>query len=464
MRGVIESLEVTAFANEGRCIGHHEGKVVFVAGTIPGERIRARIVRNRKDYIEAELAQILEASPHRVEPFCQHYGQCGGCRWQHMQYEAQLTFKQQAVVDTLRRLGKVEPEQILPIIGADQTKAYRNKLEFTFSHREWQTTNVWRSNTEKLNSPALGYHWPGAFDRVFNVYTCHLQPSLSDEIRNTVRDYALQHGLSFFHLKKQVGLLRTLMIRMTTTGQTMVLLVFGSWMPQQAMPLLHFLHVRFPQITSLQYAVNTKRNDSIFDLDIHTYSGPAYIEERLAGLTFRISAKSFFQTNTLQAEKLVSCVREFCALTPENQVYDLYCGTGTMALALAPYCRQVIGIEAVPQAVADANENARINHVHNVIFLTGTIEQMLTNALFQQYGHPQVLVVDPPRAGLHALVVKQLLELAVPRLVYVSCNVATQARDLQMLASRYTVKRIRPLDLFPHTHHVENVAELVLRS
>lgn len=458
----IEALPVTAFAHEGRCIGHLEGKVVFVAGAVPGEVVRARVLRQRKDFLEAETTAVLTSSPDRVEPFCRHYGYCGGCRWQHLAYEAQLHYKQQLVLDLLRRIGKVEAAQVLPIVPADDTRGYRNKLEFTFSHREWQTPEVWQANTEKKAVPALGYHLPGAFDRVFNVYACHLQPPLSDQIRNAVRDYALANGLSFYHLRKQQGLLRNLMIRMTTTGQVMVLLVLGSRDVAPALPLLQLLNEQFPQITSLQYAINTKRNDSLYDLECITYSGTDYIEEQLASLTFRISAKSFFQTNTRQAEKLIGCVLDFCRLTADAQVYDLYCGTGTLTLALARHCRQVTGIESVPQAIADAEVNARINKINNVSFRTGLVEQLFTAEMMQQDGRPDVVVVDPPRAGLHAHVVRQLLQLGIPRLVYVSCNVATQARDLQLLSARYAVKRIRPVDLFPHTHHIENVAELEL--
>ncbi|MCS6917176.1 MAG: 23S rRNA (uracil(1939)-C(5))-methyltransferase RlmD [Chitinophagales bacterium] len=464
MSTVLDSLLVETFANEGRCIAHHQGQVVLVSGAVPGERVRARITRSRKDYLEAEVLEVLERSPERIEPFCQHYGVCGGCRWQHLAYEAQVKYKQQMVIDTLCRIGKVVPKVVLPIIAAQETRAYRNKLEFTFSHREWLTSQAWQAHVSKQAVPALGFHWPGKFDRVFNVYTCHLQESLSDAIRNSVRDYALQQGLTFFHLKKQTGLLRNLMIRIAATGQVMVVVVFGEWKPELAIPLLEHLNKQFPRITSLMYVVNNKRNDSIYDLEAVTFSGPDYIEERLAGLTFRISAKSFFQTNTRQAEQLVACVREFCCLGGNEQVYDLYCGTGTLALTLAPFCHHVTGVESVAQAIADARMNARINGIGNVHFVTGTVEEALTDDLLLQTGRPDVMVLDPPRAGLHTAVVRRLLELAIPRMVYVSCNVATQARDLMGLSAKYAVERIRPVDLFPHTHHIENVAELRLKG
>ncbi len=458
-QGQLLELPVEAFANAGRCIARLEGKVVFVKGAIPGERVRMLVTRQRKDFIEAEVVEIVEAAPERRNPFCPHFGFCGGCQWQHMDYAAQLHYKQQMVVETLQRLGGIEIDEILPIQGSPLTQGYRNKLEFTFSHRAWQPPEQWRTNRHTPSPPALGYHLPGAFDRVFNVETCFLQPNLSDDIRNGVRQFAIENQLSFFHLKKQTGLLRTLMIRMTTTGQVLVLLVFGEDHPDQREMVLHYLQQTFPQITSLQYAINRKKNDSLTDVEIHIYHGSPYVEERVGNLMLRISAKSFFQTNTLQAEKLYEGILQMAELTGTQMVFDLYSGIGSIGLYVAPQCRWVVAVESVPEAVADAHVNASLNQVHNIVFQQGDVVEVL-DTLIQTYGYPDVVIVDPPRAGIHRHLLSKLLDVKPRRIVYVSCHVATQARDLQALQSHYRVARIQPFDLFPHTHHIENLALL----
>ncbi len=461
-QGQILELPVEAFANAGRCVARLEGKVVFVKGALPGERVRMLVTRQRKDFIEAEVVEVMEAAPERCKPICPHFGFCGGCQWQHMDYAAQLRYKQQMVVETLQRLGGIEADEILPIQGSALTQGYRNKLEFTFSHRAWQPSDQWRTHRHTPSPPALGYHLPGAFDRVFNVETCFLQPNLSDDIRNGVRQFAIENQLSFFHLKKQTGLLRTLMIRMTTTGQVLVLVVFGQDHPDQRERVLHYLHSTFPQITSLQFAINRKKNDSLTDVEIHTYHGTPYVEERLGKLTLRISAKSFFQTNTRQAEKLYEGILQMAELTGTQLVFDLYAGIGSIGLYMAPHCRLVVAVESVAEAVADARINASVNQVHNIVFQQGDVVDVL-DALIQTHGHPEVVIVDPPRAGLHRHLISRLLDVKPRRIIYVSCHVATQARDLQMLQKQYRVARIQPFDLFPHTHHIENLT-LLLRK
>ncbi|MFI5134729.1 MAG: 23S rRNA (uracil(1939)-C(5))-methyltransferase RlmD [Chitinophagales bacterium] len=460
---LIENLPIESFANEGKCLARHDGKIVFVKGTLPGEIVNAKIIRGKKDWTEAEALEILSPSPDRQQPFCEHFGYCGGCQWQHMNYEAQLRYKEQSVIETLQRLGKIFPKEALPIVGCEIDRAYRNKLEFTFSHREWQMSNEWRNNPEKIKFPALGFHLPGAFDRVFDVKSCKLQPELSDRIRLAVKKFTLENGYEYFHLKKQTGLMRNLMIRICTSGDVMVLVVFTKNEKEKIATLMEFLRVEFPEITSLQYTINSKKNDTIYDLEIITHSGSDYIFENIGALKFRISAKSFFQTNTRQAEKLYQCVKEFAALKGDELIYDLYSGTGSIALFIADNCKIVIGIESVAQAIEDANVNVSLNNVSNVSFHVADAAKLLNESFYAEYGKPDVVITDPPRAGMHESVVKQLIELSPEKIIYVSCNVATQARDLQMLSSKYSVEKIRPFDLFPQTQHIENVAELHLK-
>jgi 23S rRNA (uracil1939-C5)-methyltransferase len=460
----LKQLRIDSFANEGKCLARHEGKVVFVKGTLPGELVNARITRSKKDWMEAEATEIIEASPDRQQPFCEHFGYCGGCQWQHMRYDAQLRYKQWSVAETLQRLGKISPGEILPIAGCDREREYRNKLEFTFSHREWQAGEAWKNNPERVKFPALGFHLPGAFDRVFDVKSCRLQPPLSDEIRLAVKRFTSERRYEYFHLKKQTGLMRNLMIRIATSGEVMVLVVFANRDEEKIAALMEFLRDSFPEITSLLYTVNTKKNDTIYDLDIITYAGSDHLFEKIGDLKFRISPKSFFQTNTGQAEKLYHCVKDFAALGGEELVYDLYTGTGSIALFLARSCSHVAGIESVPQAIDDARINASLNGITNVSFHVADAAKLLNEDFYADYGKPDVVITDPPRAGMHENVIRQLIHLAPPRLVYVSCNVATQARDLQLLSEKYFVEKIRPFDLFPQTQHIENVALLRLRE
>ena len=466
---LLKNLLVESYANEGKCVGHHEGKVVFVKGTLPGELVEARVIRNKKEWMEAEVTGVNKASADRQIPFCEHFGQCGGCQWQHMKYEAQIRNKEIAVIDTLERLGKISIKEKLPIVGCDTDRYYRNKLEFTFSHREWQTGNAWKNNPEQVDYPALGFHYPKYFDRVFDVKRCHLQPPLADRIRLAVKNYTTENGYEYFNLRNQTGLMRNLMIRMSTTGEVMVLVVFTGKNEEKIFPLMEFLRKEFPEITSLQYTINNKANDTLYDLDIITHSGSDAIYERIAnpdgigtGLKFRISAKSFFQTNTKQAEKLYACVKDFASLNGNELVYDFYTGTGSIALYIADKCKKVIGIESVPQSIEDAKVNAAINNIQNISFHVADIAKILNQRFYSEHGIPDIVITDPPRTGMHPDVIKELLQMRPKKIVYVSCNIATQARDLHMLSASYSVERIRPFDLFPQTHHVENVAELKL--
>ncbi|MBK9731458.1 MAG: 23S rRNA (uracil(1939)-C(5))-methyltransferase RlmD [Chitinophagaceae bacterium] len=461
---ILQQLRVTAFANEGKTIGHHEGKVVFVKGAVPGEVVNVLITKNKKDWMEADVLKVLEASDDRQMSFCMHYGKCGGCQWQHMTYAAQLRYKEGAVIDTLERMGKVTINKKESIVGATIDRYYRNKLEFTFSNREWLAPEDFFGPTGKPpQQPALGFHLPGAFDRVFDVKTCYLQSDLSDRIRNTVKKFTIENGYEYFNLRHQEGLLRNLMIRITTTGEVMVVVVFARKEEEKIMALLSFLQQEFPEITSLQYVINQKKNDTIYDLKVITFAGADAIYERIDNLTFRISAKSFFQTNTRQAARLYECVKEFAGLEGNELVYDLYTGTGSIALYLARSCRKVVGIEQEAQAIEDAKVNANINSISNVTFHVADIAKILDHSFHAENGVPQVVITDPPRAGMHEAVIKELLLMAPERIVYVSCNVTTQARDLNLLNEKYSVERIRPFDLFPQTKHVENVAELKKR-
>ena len=460
-RPVLQNILIEGYANEGKCISHHDGKVLFVKGAVPGETVNVQITKSKKDFSEGEVMEVLQPSPDRQIPFCIHYGYCGGCQWQHMKYEAQLRYKQEAVIETLARLGKIFPKEILPIEGSDSDRHYRNKLEFTFTHREWQLGDAWKENSSKEKIPALGFHLPGAFDRIFDVKECHLQDSLGDRIRLAIRKFTIENDYEYFHLRRQTGLMRGLMIRIATTGQVMVLIAFAEKQEEKIAALMEFLKKEFPEITSLQYVINTKKNDTIYDLEVITYHGTDAIEENIGELKFRVSAKSFFQTNTKQAEKLYQCVRDFTDLTGNELVYDLYTGTGSIALYLANHCKEVVGIESVAQAIEDARMNASINNITNVSFHTADIADLLKQSFYNAHGKSDVVITDPPRAGMHETVVKELLEMEALRIVYVSCNVATQARDMQLLSEKYSVEKIRPFDLFPHTKHIENVALLI---
>jgi 23S rRNA (uracil1939-C5)-methyltransferase len=461
---LLESLEITTVAAEGNAIARHGDMVVFIPYGAPGDIADVKIDRKKHSYAEGHIERLVKPSPLRVEPFCEHFGVCGGCRWQHLPYSEQLRAKQQQVEDALRRIAKIELPEITPILGSEATREYRNKMEYTFSNKKWLTWEQMRSGQEFTDRDAAGFHIPGAFDKVLDIKKCHLQDDLGNRLRLHVKSFAKANNLSFFDLREQVGLLRTMMIRIASTGEVMVVMSFGEDNQEAIKAVLDSLRSNFPEITSLMYVVNTKANDTIADLDILLHSGKPYIEEEMEGLRFRIGPKSFYQTNSRQAYNLYKVAREFAGLTGNELVYDLYTGTGTIANFVARQARKVVGIEYVEDAIKDAKLNAEVNGLNNTLFFAGDMKDVLTADFIAEHGRPDVMIVDPPRAGMHADVVKVILDAEPERIVYVSCNPATQARDLAMLDEKYIVTNVRPVDMFPHTHHVENVVRLVRRS
>ena len=465
---VLHQVTVADAGAEGMAVAKVDGLVVFVPFVVPGDVIDIQLYKKKKNYAEGRAVHFHRMSDLRVEPLCPHFGICGGCKWQTMNYDAQLEAKQRQVRDNLERLGAVDCSGMRPICGSEQTSYYRNKLEFTFSNRAWRTAEQLAKGEDTHPNGALGFHIPQVFDKVLPIEHCALQAAPSNEIRLAVQRYAEENRLEFYDIRNHTGYLRNLVVRNTSTGDWMVIAIIASEDTAPLFPLLDMLHEKFPQITSLQYIINTKMNDSYGDLAVHTYRGADHIEERMAGyegrpdLRFIINPKSFYQTNSAQAQRLYSHVAEFAELDPGDTLYDLYTGTGTIALFLASMCRRVVGIEYVEEAIADAKENAKLNGFGNTSFHAGDMAQVLTSEFIAQHGRPDVVVTDPPRAGMHEKVVAQLLKAAPRKIVYVSCNPATQARDLQLLSARYRVGRIQPVDMFPHTHHVENVVELTL--
>jgi len=452
----------TGIADKGRAVGRTEdGQVIFAEGVVPGDVADVLVRRKKKGVLMGQAQEIRAYGEERVTPFCQHFWQCGGCKWQHLDYAAQVQHKEQVVRDALQRIAKVEVGQFLPIKAAERTRYYRNKLEFSFSNKRWLQPE--ELNTEVSNKAnVLGFHPAGAFDKVIDIEHCWLQPEPSNHLRNGIKALAIEQGLSFHDARAHEGFLRQVMFRITTAGEILVLLSFHQDKPELYRPFLDELLQRFPAITTLCYCINPKLNDFLYDLDMHTYAGKGYVEEWLGDIRFKLGPKSFFQTNTYQAKVLYDTVVEFAELEGTENVYDLYTGIGSIALYLAAYCRQVVGIEEIPEAISDARTNAALNKLENTVFHAGDVKDMLTPEFAAQHGRPDVLITDPPRAGMHPKVVKMLLELGAPRLVYVSCNPSTQARDLQVLSEQYRVRKMQPVDMFPHTHHIENVALLEL--
>ena len=464
---ILENIEITGIAAEGKALARVNDLVVFVPYAVPGDVVDLQVRRKKHSYAEAEIIRFHRRSPERVQPFCPHFGVCGGCKWQCLPYEKQLHYKQQQVTDHLQRIAKVELPEISPILGSVRQTHYRNKLEFGFSDKRWLTEEEVRSGVEFDNMNALGFHIPGAFDKILDIKTCSLMDSLNDRIRNGIRDYALSHGLSFFNLRSATGLLRNLMLRTSSTGEVMLLIQFSirnAEEESQARELLDHVHFSFPEITSLLWVNNLKCNDTIGDLPVHTHHGTPFIIEEMEGLRFKVGPKSFYQTNTEQAYELYKVARNFAELKPTDLVYDLYTGTGTIASFVARSAKQVIGIEYVPEAIEDAKENARFNGLDNTLFFAGDMKDILTAEFVGKYGRPDVIITDPPRAGMHTDVIKTILLAAPRRIVYVSCNSATQARDLALLDADYRVTAVQPVDMFPQTHHVENVVRLDRRN
>jgi len=455
-----EKVLIESVGAEGKALARINDMVVFTKLVIPGDVVDLQVIRKRKKYQEAVVTKIHAFSVDRTPAFCQHFGVCGGCKWQYLPYEKQLFYKQQQVEDQIKRIGKIDVPEILPIIGSKNETFYRNKLEFTFSNKRWLSTEEIASGEEITDPNSLGFHIPGMFDKVININKCWLQPSPSNEIRNFIFEYASNNNLTFFDIKEKKGFLRTLIIRTSSTGETMVIVSFFKHEHLLIKNLLEALVLKFQDITSLMYVINEKANDTITDQQIHFYYGRDHIFEEMEGLKFKIGPKSFYQTNSEQAYQLYKVVREFAELKGSETVFDLYTGTGTIANFISGNAKKVIGIECVPEAIADAKVNSAINNISNTLFFSGDIKNVLHTEFVSIHGKPDVVITDPPRAGMHTDVIKTLLEVLPLKIVYVSCNPATQARDISLLASDYKITKIQPVDMFPHTHHVENVVLL----
>lgn len=451
---------MTGFAAEGKSVARVDGYVVFVPFVVPGDVVDLQVTRKKHSYMEARAIKFYEYSADRVTPLCPHFGVCGGCKWQMLNYAKQLEYKQQQVVDQLIRLGKLDIPEIRPILGATHIERYRNKLEFSFSNKRWLTTEEVAADVKYDCMDAVGFHIPGAFDKVLDVTDCHLMDDLQNRVRNGLRSFALDHHISFFDLRQQTGLLRDMMFRLSNSGEAMLLMQFhitNEAERAQSQAVLEYLASHFDELTTIVWVNNLKANDTIGDLPVEVYKGRGYVLELMEDLKFKVGPKSFYQTNNEQAYNLYKVVRDFCGLTGHELVYDLYTGTGTIANFVARRARRVIGIEYVPEAIEDAKVNARLNSIDNAEFLAGDMKEVLTDSFVQRHGRPDVLITDPPRVGMHKDVVSVILHTRPERIVYVSCNPATQARDAQLLAADYDIIAIQPVDMFPHTQHIENV-------
>ncbi len=461
---ILENVLVEAVAAEGKALSHIDGAVLFIQFAVPGDIVDVRVTKKKKNYMEGYILRIVRPSEHRLEPFCSHFGICGGCKWQPLPYNMQLEAKQRQVYDQLVRIGHLDVPQLSPIIASDRTEYYRNKLEFTFSERRWIEDGENPEEIAPEDRTGLGFHVGRFFDKVLDIRTCYLQKEPSNAIRLFIKQYATEHGLPFFNIREHRGLLRNMIIRTTEAGEVMLIVCFYHDAPEVRTALLDAVAERFPQITSLYYVINGKANDSIADLECILYKGKETIEEEMEGLKFRIGPKSFYQTNSSQAYRLYCVARDFAALSGSETVYDLYTGTGTIAQFVSGKARKVIGIEYVPEAIADAKMNAANNGITNCEFFAGDMKDVLDSGFIASHGHPDVIILDPPRAGIHPDVAEVILEAAPERIVYVSCNPASQARDLAVLCEKYRITAVQPVDMFPHTHHVENVVALELKQ
>lgn len=461
---ILENITITDVAAEGKAIAKIDDMVVFVSYVVPGDVVDLQVTRKKSKYAEARPLRFLTYSKERQEAFCEHFGICGGCKWQILPYPQQLKYKQKQVFDNLSRIAKVQLPEILPILGSEKTEFYRNKLEFTFSNKKWLTQEEIDLDSRFDNLDALGFHIPGMFDKVLDINKCWLQDDISNRIRNFIKQYCKQHGYTFFDLRNQHGLMRNLIVRTSSIGQVMLIVVFFEDRKQERESLMSAIQEHFPEITSLLYIINQKANDTISDQEVVTWSGNDCIYEEMEGLKFKIGPKSFYQTNSEQAHNLYSVARELAGLTGDELVYDLYTGTGTIANFVAKQARQVIGIEYVEDAIEDAKFNSELNKIENTLFYAGDMKDILTETFITEHGRPDVIITDPPRAGMHNDVIDAILFAAPKRIVYVSCNPATQARDIQLLDAGYSVDYVRPVDMFPHTHHVENVVLLVKKK
>ncbi|MBS1509410.1 MAG: 23S rRNA (uracil(1939)-C(5))-methyltransferase RlmD [Bacteroidetes bacterium] len=483
---ILEDVLVTGYAAEGKALAKTDGKVIFITGAVPGDVADIFLTKNKKDWAEGRVEQIKTFSPERSTPFCKHFGVCGGCKWQMLPYAKQLEYKQQEVEQNLKRIGKINLPPILPIVGADNDRYYRNKLEFTFANKKYRASlNPSEGGTletskveEAFNKPgasegfgeaSLGYHAPRIFDKVIDIDECFLMDDVNNQIRNTIRDFAKQKGYTFYDIRNHIGWLRNIVIRNCTTGELMVNMVFNYDDEPAKKELLDHLLQQVPSITTLLYTINPKWNDSIHDLTPQVYFGKGFALEQLTAgknetvFTFKISPKSFFQTNTRQAEKLYNITREFAGLTGKEVVYDLYCGTGSIGIFVSKGAKKIIGVEVIADAIEDAKQNAALNNIEHAAFFAGDVIKICNDDFFATHGRPDVIITDPPRAGMHDKLINKLLDIAAPRIVYVSCNTATQARDIALLGEQYEVKKIQPVDMFPHTHHIECVVLLELK-
>jgi len=460
------NIKIDAYAAEGKSVAKlDDGKILFVDNAIPGDVIDVVIIKDKKNWAQGRTLRLVSPSPQRIAPFCQHFGICGGCKWQMLPYAQQLIYKQQQVADQLTRIGHVELPEMQPIIGSPHERYYRNKLEFTFSTHRYLTFEEIADRDEKYTPvPALGFHAPGLFDKVVEIKTCYLQHEPTNLLLTLLREYTTSRNLPYYDAKAQYGWLRNVIIRVASTGEVLINLIMHHEDKEEREALLQYILQNIPGITSLNYTINPKVNDTIHDLEVVCYHGKNYIEEKLEDYRFKISPKSFFQTNTYQAEVLYRITREFAALTGTEILYDLYCGTGSIGIFCSKNVKKVIGIEVVEDAIKDAYENAALNNLTNCSFFAGDVEKVCTDAFFDEHGRPDVIITDPPRAGMTEKLIQQLLKIRAPKVVYVSCNPATQARDLQLLNDSYRITRLQPVDMFPHTHHIENVALLELRS
>lgn len=460
-----EAIEVTGAGAKGKAIAKSpDGRVIFIDHAVPGDVVNVQTYKKRKAYYHAKVTSFVSYSDKRTEPVCQHFGTCGGCKWQNMEYKYQLETKQNEVVNNLKRIGKIDLPEITPILGSEDIYFYRNKMEFSFSDSRWLTLDEINSGEDITDKNALGFHIPGMWDKILNIQKCHLQEDPSNAIRNAVRDFATKNNIPFFNARQKEGLLRTLMIRTSSTGETMVLVQFFYEDKPKRELLMNFIAERFPEITALLYVINEKGNDTIYDQEVICHSGRDHIFEEMEGLHFKINAKSFYQTNSQQAYELYKITRDFANLDKDDLVYDLYTGTGTIAQFVAKKAKKVVGVEAVPEAIEDAKKNAKLNKIENTAFYAGDMKKVFTDAFIEENGKPDVILTDPPRDGMHKDVVAQIAKILPKRIVYVSCNSATQARDLALLDEHYKVSKVQPVDMFPQTHHVENVVRLDRRS
>ena len=457
----IEQLQILEAGSEGVCIGKHEDKVVFVPYVVPGDVVDVQVIKKKKAYYQAKAIAVHTYSADRVTPKCEHFGLCGGCKWQNMNYPTQLHYKRKQVIDNFQRIGKFDFPEVNDILPSDAVFAYRNKVEYTFSNKRWlQIEELPDADAGLLNTNGLGFHLPGMFDKVLDIHHCDLHNELGNEIRDAIKEYALTHQLPFWNARSQTGFLRNLLIRTSECGDVMVILVLTVF-NSDAQKLLSFVAEKFPQISSLLYVENTKMNDSISDLSTKIYFGKDFLQEKMGDLQFKVAPLAFYQTNSAQALKLYEHTARLADIKEHQTVYDLYTGTGTIALFVARKAKKVIGIEYIESAIESANENAKLNNINNTCFFAGDMADMLTDEFVALNGKPEVIITDPPRSGMHPKVIEQLLKILPERIVYVSCNPATQARDIALLTSKYTVKEVQPVDMFPHTHHVENIALLI---